>query len=293
MSLTLATVADALIEFILSLLRDPDAQAEFDADPEGALAARGLQHAGPSDVAAVAPIIIERTHVVQVGVPQPVYFEREHQSAIVREINQVTSHFQWVDDRDTVVDQSVNQNIWADGDVTQTFDNDAIVASGDEAVAAGNDATVDKTWDESTTIEAGDDVNMGNETDVQVVEDSMNEETDASTTTDDSTVVVVDDSFDEQTGQVDADDSFNDTETVTETADTTIVTDTGTDTAAADPATVETETETVEPETADADVQYEDAATQYVETDLAEDSGGAFSDVEPVIIDESADDDNF
>ena len=49
MSLTLATVADALIEFILSLLRDPEVAAEFDEDPDQALAARGLQNTSPSE----------------------------------------------------------------------------------------------------------------------------------------------------------------------------------------------------------------------------------------------------
>ena len=40
-----------------------------------------------------------------------------------------------VDNRQTNLDQSVNQNIWADGDVEQWFDNDSVVASGDRAVA--------------------------------------------------------------------------------------------------------------------------------------------------------------
>ena len=43
-----------------------------------------------------------------------------------------------VDDRDTIVDQSVNQNIWAKGDVKQSFD-DSVIASGDGAIAAGDD----------------------------------------------------------------------------------------------------------------------------------------------------------
>jgi hypothetical protein len=41
-----------------------------------------------------------------------------------------------IDDRDTNVDNSVNQNITAFGDVEQTFDND--VASGDGAIVAGD-----------------------------------------------------------------------------------------------------------------------------------------------------------
>src|SRR5690606_25670440 len=48
--------------------------------------------------------------------------------------------YTFIDDRDTTVDNSVNQNITAFGDVNQTFDND--VVSGDGAVAAGDDAQV-------------------------------------------------------------------------------------------------------------------------------------------------------
>lgn len=304
MSLTLATVADALIEFILSLLRDPDVAAEFEDDPDQALASRGLQHAGPSDVAAVAPIIIERTQVVHVAVPKPVLVERDH-GPVVREIKQVTSHFQWVDDRDTIVDQSVNQNIWAEGDVTQTFDNEAVVASGDDAVAAGGDATVEKTWDESVSIEAGEDVNIGNDTDVQVVEDSMNEDTDASTTTDDSTDVVVDGSFDEQSEQVDVDGSFNQSETVTESTDADVDIDAqSTEVAAeqtpapADGAPVEDtpleETEaSAEPSEPDTTGDTYDSTLEYIEAEVADDAGDPFGDAEPLPLDGGGDDDTL
>lgn len=301
MSLTLATVADALIEFILSLLRDPDAAREFEDDPEQSLAGHGLQHVSPSDVAAVAPTIIERTHVVQVPVPVSVSHagpSERHDSDVVNEIRQVTTHFQWVDDRDTVVDQSVNQNIWADGDVTQTFDNQADVASGDDAVAAGGDATVDKTWDESTTIVADDDVNIGNDTDVQVIEDSQNEQTDASTTTDESTTVVTEDSSNEQTGssdqsgQLPAVGAAEDGDAAAPAADTTPAD-------AAEDATV-VDTSPVPPDDAapmdeqpvaeggDVDV---DAEAQYVEVDV--DADDAFTGIDTVSADEITDDDTF
>jgi len=299
MSLTLATVADALIEFILSLLRDPDVAAEFEDDPDQVLASRGLQHAGPSDVASVAPVIIERTQVVHVAVPKPVLVERDH-SPVVREIKQVVSHMQWVDDRDTIVDQSVNQNIWAEGDVTQTFDNEAVVASGDDAVAAGEDATVEKTWDESVDIEAGEDVNIGNQTDVQVIEDAMNEDTDASTTTDASTDVVVEDSFDEESQQVESDGSFNDSETLTETTDAVV------DIVIQDPAAPIDETEAPaeeapadeeppaeEPSAADPMGDDFDAAAQYVEAEVTDDGGDPFSDSGPLPIDGGTDDDTL
>ncbi|WP_261165285.1 IniB N-terminal domain-containing protein [Microbacterium sp. Marseille-Q6965] len=219
MSVTLATMADALIEFILSLLRDPTAAAEFEEDPQGTLAARGLNNASPADVCAVAPVIAERPAVVAVhhdhdhGVapkPAPKPAPEPDPDPVVREVKNIMQNFSWVDDRDTVVDQSVNQNIWADGDVTQVFDQEAVVASGDESMAAGDDATVDNTVDQSTNIDAGGDVNVGNDTEVVAVDDSYNEDTDTSTETDNSTDVVVDDSANDSSTTETAEDSYND-----------------------------------------------------------------------------------
>ncbi|TFV98777.1 IniB N-terminal domain-containing protein [Orlajensenia leifsoniae] len=309
MSLTLATVADALIEFILSLLRDPDAAEEFEDDPLRALAARGLQDVGPSDVAAVAPIIIERTHVVQVPVPHHGQSERHpsqvanesNDSQVVNEIRQVTSHFQWVDDRDTVVDQSVNQNIWADGDVTQTFDNQANVASGDDAVAAGGDATVDKTWDDSTTIEADDDVNIGNDTDVELIEDSQNEQTDASTTTDESTTVVIEDSSNEQPGSSDdsgqapvdvavGDDGAAAPADTTEAPPADAPQD-GASEIGTDPSSPDDAAPVDQPPVAETiDVAVESEA-QYIEVDIDDDD--TFTGIESMSADEGTDDDSF
>jgi hypothetical protein len=197
MSVTLATIADALIEFILSLLRDPDAAAEFDDDARGALASRGLSNISAADVCAVAPVVIDRAGVVaSAAPPEPPDPTTRPVDPVVRQIQDIVNNFQWVDDRDTVVDQSVNQNIWADGDVTQVFDQDATVASGDDALAAGDDLSIDQSEDNSTTITAGDDANVGNDVTQNTVADSYNETVDSSTTTDASTDVVVQDSFD-------------------------------------------------------------------------------------------------
>ncbi|GAA1928926.1 hypothetical protein GCM10009775_21220 [Microbacterium aoyamense] len=294
MSLTLTTIADALIEFILSLLRDPAAAAEFDEDPEGMLAHRGLNHASASDVASVAPIVIERTQVIQVV--KPVHVEH-HPNPVVREIKQVTTHVQWVDDRDTVVDQSVNQNIWAEGDVTQTFDQEAVVASGDEAMAAGEDLDNEESLDQSTTIEAGGDANIGNETDVTVIEDSMNEDSDTSTSTDESTVVVVEDSANDESTDVAIDESGNtaiEDASVTQIDGPVIVDDTG-----AGFVVEETPAEQVveEPATEEIVVEepadvYPDAAAEYTEADVSTDSSAAFEELDAALTSEiPADDD--
>ena len=110
-------------------------------------------------------------------------YDQDDHAHAVQQLHHVVNHFSYtasttmVDDRDTVTDQSVSQNIWADGDVEQWFDNDAVVAAGDHAVAAGDDADLqdsnnirdsyntDRSVDESTddSIHAGGDVNIGNE----------------------------------------------------------------------------------------------------------------------------------
>jgi hypothetical protein len=54
--------------------------------------------------------------------------------------NYITNNYTSIDDRDTNVDSSIHQNIdTGGGDFEQTIDNDPVIASGDGAVAAGDD----------------------------------------------------------------------------------------------------------------------------------------------------------
>ena len=73
MSTPVATVADALIAFILSLLHDPAAVEEFNAAPKAAMANNGLQDACAADVQAVKPVIVDHPHVTPKppGPPSP------------------------------------------------------------------------------------------------------------------------------------------------------------------------------------------------------------------------------
>lgn len=199
MTVTLATVADALIEFILSLLRDPDAAAEFDADPQAALNARGLNGVSHADACAVAPVVLDRANVIAKPVvesaPAATHVVRTNNNTAVDEIQNIVNNFSWLHNTSTIVDQSTNQNIWAGGDVTQIFDQEANVAAGEDSIAAGNDVSTEQTQDNSTNITAGDDVNVGNDTDVAIVDGSFNETTDGSQTTDGSETTIVTDSL--------------------------------------------------------------------------------------------------
>lgn len=212
MTTPLATIADALIEFILSLLGDPAAAAEFEEDPQGTLARNGLSDACVEDVRAVAPVIVDHPHVspkppMPPAPPKP--------PSVENEIYNITNSFA-IDNRATIVDQSVNQNIWANGDVNQIFDQEAIVNSGDNGAAAGDDAEVDNSND-TTTVG---DVSIGNEDTTTNIDGSFN---DNSTNTDTDTEVEAEDSFQDDSTDVAVDveveDSFNETTTTDVTTD--------------------------------------------------------------------------
>lgn len=170
-------------------------------------------------------------------------YDHDDHAYAVQQLHHVVNHFSYttsttmLDDRDTITDQSVSQNIWADGDVEQWFDNTAAVATGDRSVAAGDDASVrdsnnitdsyntDDSTDNSTdnSIHAGGSVSIGNEetdisdaynTDVDL-DDSFNDNSDNS---DHSVSTDVDldlrDSFNDNSdnsteNSVAVDDSFN------------------------------------------------------------------------------------
>ena len=223
MSNPIAVLADALIEFILSLLRDPAAREAFERDPEGVLHAEGFGRLSAADVCSVAPVIYDRPDVVPHAIPKAPAPSRPHESETVREVKSILNQMTYVTNNNTtqavsntniynnntIVDQSVNQNIWADGDVLQVFDQSAVVSTGEGSLAAGGNIVFDESQDSSTTITAGNDVLVGNDVEVTVTEGSYNETTYAPTTSTD-VEVEIDDSFnDTHALSVNTDDSFN------------------------------------------------------------------------------------
>lgn len=215
MTTPLATIADTLIEFILSLLRDPGAAEEFIADPEEALANEGLAGICAEDVRAVVPVIVERPEVIVRPVPVPIPVHpgvapRPEPPQVIKEITTIANHFQ-IDNRSTIIDQSVNQNIWAEGDVTQIFDQEAVVAVGDQALAAGDEAAVDNS---QTDIAVGD-VAIGNTETTTEISNSFNDE---STTVEVTVDAEAENSFNDESTDVtidaEIDDSFQQDTTV-------------------------------------------------------------------------------
>ncbi|HSO68642.1 MAG TPA: IniB N-terminal domain-containing protein [Arachnia sp.] len=220
MTTPLVTIADALIEFILSLLRDPNAAAEFAAAPEETLERSGLGDICGEDVRSVVPVIVDHPDVMpRPPAPQPpVVIVNPRPPTVVEEITRVANNFH-IDNRSTIVDQSVNQSIWAEGDVLQVFDQETVLAVGDASMAAGNDATVDSSHNDTTIG----DVSIGNtETNVEI-DESFNDE---SLTADVTLNQSAENSFNEAPVNVEVDteidDSFQNTETtVVETEITT------------------------------------------------------------------------
>jgi hypothetical protein len=152
----------SLIELLLNLLRDPSAYRE---DPEGFLASCG--DVSPEDIREALILLQDRqdadfsrdyhgggNHVVHVPPPPPVPAshpgESDHEAAVRYLDTYVTNNY-ITNEGDTITDNSVNQQIdTGGGDFDQDIDVDSVVASGDGAVAAGDDI-------EDSTITTGDD----------------------------------------------------------------------------------------------------------------------------------------
>jgi hypothetical protein len=152
------TEAMTLLEFIQKLITDADLRNLFAEDPEQALADNGLEDVTEADVQDALTLIddgqtADFSRNYDTGGNSIDYSgadigshnrsdDGDHDddggghSAAVEHISRfITNNF--VDDRDTIVDNSVNQNIDTDGgDFGQDIDIDSNVASGDGAVAA-------------------------------------------------------------------------------------------------------------------------------------------------------------
>jgi hypothetical protein len=175
----------SLLDTLIGIFSDDETQEAFQQNPEGFLNQNGFGNVTSQDIEAEMPRVLEALQgnsggATQGGAanfagsgnvvlpPPPAGGgggEEGGLSGAVEAINHYTSvvnvteqsfednDYTSIDDRDTTVDQSVNQNITAFGDVNQDFDND--VVSGDEAVAAGDGSQVN-TGDEA--VQAGGDI---------------------------------------------------------------------------------------------------------------------------------------
>jgi hypothetical protein len=167
------TEARTILQFLLDLLRDPNAQAAFAADPQGTLASAGLDNLCFADVRDALPLVMDHAPAaVAARYDDDLRAGTASTAAVVSdpdhhwtpdwhhepahhwhpapehhdpEIDKVVAHLNWVtnnyafDSHDTTFTTDLNQHIVANGDVTTTVDTHPQVASGDGAVAVGGD----------------------------------------------------------------------------------------------------------------------------------------------------------
>ncbi|BBG05514.1 MULTISPECIES: IniB N-terminal domain-containing protein [Pseudonocardia] len=218
----------SLIQFILDLLRDPKLLAEFKDDPQGLLASCGLSEVSAEDVRDAIVLAQDNDEVsfdrnYSTGshgggghsTPPPVEHPKPGEDPIKYLDKYVTNnHYTYnIDDRDTIVDNSINQNIdTGGGNFNQSIETNSVVASGDGAVAAGRDI-------EDSVITTGNDNIVGDGNNVVKGDDntiafgSGDATKVGNISADDGSAVAVGGNA---TGSNDTDGSFNETNTTTE-----------------------------------------------------------------------------
>jgi hypothetical protein len=179
-------VTQSLLDFILNLMRDGDAKAAFVANPDKALADAGLSNVCSEDVSDAMSYVSEYHPVSFVGGDRaynvgnsefaphtsnrggddhheggyrPEHFEGGSHAAAVHQLEYITNNYSYSDSHDTLVDKSVNQNIWNSGDLSQSFDDHSVTAT-DHSVAAGRDINGDVANGNGNVV--GDNNSVGN-----------------------------------------------------------------------------------------------------------------------------------
>jgi hypothetical protein len=153
------TVAKDVVQFLMNLFGDRQAAQDFLDDPEGVLENHGLGGVRSADVDAAMPVVLDYApisvnasrfdqnyndastgHVGGGWSPPPGGGHDDHGHA-VEQLHHVVANYSYPstgDDRGAIMDQSLSQNIWADGDVEQWFDNDSLAFDG-PAPGVGSD----------------------------------------------------------------------------------------------------------------------------------------------------------
>jgi hypothetical protein len=170
-----------LLEFLLKLIGNDDESLELQQDfrdhPYATLREAGLEDLTAEDVHDALVLIQDNdtasfdrnydtgsNHLVAAAAAPHHgggHDEGDHDGhkGAVEYLNKYVTH-NYVDDNDTIVDNSVNQKIDTDGgDFDQEIDIDAVTASGDGAVAASGDI-------EDSVVTTGDDNIVGDDNDV-------------------------------------------------------------------------------------------------------------------------------
>ena len=201
----------ALLDFLMSLLRDEEAAQEFERDPQGVLARNGLDSVSGQDIRDVTPMLADHDGVRyrsddDDGHSARSYYGKGDDDDPVRAIHYVKNHYEA--DNDVVVNNSYNT--YNDYDLTYVDDSNTIIDDRDTTIIGDDvhyedNSTTEHTIVEDSFNEDNDGVdNKGGTIDDSVVagddiEDSLNEDND----------VDVEDSFNEDNDKTSVEDSFN------------------------------------------------------------------------------------
>jgi hypothetical protein len=128
------TAATSLLDFILNMLKDPHAQAEFRASPEHVLAANGLTGVSAADIHETLPLVTDNRLVELAsshGVPPSVVPAAGDSGthAAIQYLHHITRTYRY-DDHGAHGHDPGHVNIWAVGDVTRTFDDSHVATGG-------------------------------------------------------------------------------------------------------------------------------------------------------------------
>jgi hypothetical protein len=133
----------SLLDFILNLLKNPQAQAEFRASPEQVLAAHGLTGVCAADIHETLPLVTDHrsvelastSHSAQPSVAPAPGDGDTH--AAVEYLRYITNTYRY-EDHSVHTEESPPVNIWAVGDMAQTFDDSHVVPDSPGPVAGGH-----------------------------------------------------------------------------------------------------------------------------------------------------------
>jgi hypothetical protein len=129
------TTATSLLDFILNLLKDPQAQEQFRASPEHVLAANGLTGVSAADIHETLPLVTDNrfvelnngNHVFSPPVA-PTAGDSDIRAAI-HYLHHIIRTYRY-DAHGTHPHDPGYGNIWAAGDMTHTFDDGHVAAGG-------------------------------------------------------------------------------------------------------------------------------------------------------------------
>lgn len=171
------SLSATIMEFLNNIFGSEEARAEFLEDPEGYLAANNLDDLSCADFDDAVVSFFENaefeneggdnnqggTFNVNVAGPTVPHDGQDDHEAIAEHLTKIVHEYGDTyitnNDNDVVNDASFNGTIISDGDVS--FDNDITSASGDGAVAAGDDIDGDVVTGDGNVI--GDDNQVGDD----------------------------------------------------------------------------------------------------------------------------------